>query len=267
MNYVDWVERVLHATAAAVAGNHDARMAGVSIWEVARRLDLGIDATLPEFHESGQRMALIYAVDDLGQLGLAIGLTETGNYYSVKLTDEGRRGAMASLRASWPTIFEQVRIDDEMRQFLAAAVARSELKSDRFAQMQKTTAKEVFEDLGWSWHLGHAIALTNSLKAKSCLHAWPTMGGPVDMRVTYIGVVVGTQEQQSKDQQLLAELLNDWETSTNAIRPSRWRTTLAAVSSWPRRPKTTRYSSLVRRSNSRRVSEKALTRSSITCAN
>src|SRR5207253_2001705 len=104
-------------------------------------------------------------------------------------TDRGRAGATASLRTSWPTIFEQLPIDDEMRQFLRAAVARSEVPSQRFATMKNTTAKEVFGDLGWPWHMGHAIALTKSLEEeKTCLHAWPTFGGPVEMRVTYIGV-------------------------------------------------------------------------------
>jgi hypothetical protein len=101
-----------------------------------------------------------------------------------------------------------------MKEFLAAAVRRSEVRGDRFASMSQTTAKEVFEDLGWPWDIARAIALTKSLETKSCLHAWPTMGGPVGMRVTYVGVVAGTQEEESRDQELLAELLADWETTT-----------------------------------------------------
>src|SRR5688572_28612391 len=113
MDYVDWVERVLHAAASAVGESHDARVTGVSVWEVARRLDLGIDPISSEFHESDQRMAVIHAVDDLRPLGLAVGLTETGNYFTVQLTDEGRRAAATPLRASWwPAMFQHFRIDD-----------------------------------------------------------------------------------------------------------------------------------------------------------
>lgn len=211
MQYVEWVDRVLRAAAVAVLREHDARLIGVSIAEIARSLELGIDPMGPDFHGSDQRMAILHAGQDLEQLGLVAPETD---YYTIKLTDRGRGGATATLRTSWPTLFEQVLVDDEMRQFLRAAVAHSEVRSERFATMQNTTAKEVFEDLGWSWHLGHAIALTTSLESSHCLHAWPTMGGPVEMRVTYIGVVIGTQEQQSRDQQLLRELVEDWETTT-----------------------------------------------------
>ncbi|MGH7213616.1 MAG: ATP-binding protein [Tepidisphaeraceae bacterium] len=214
MEYVDWVERVLRETAAAVGADRDARLSGVAIWDVARRLDLGIDAMAPEFHASDQRMAIIQAIDDLSDLGLATSATETGNYYHIKLTDEGRRGHTASLRASWPKIFKQVRLDDEMRAFLRAAATRAELRSDRFAVMGGTTAMSVYADLGWEWHPGHAIDLTSSLDQKRCLHANATLDGSVDVRVTYIGVVLGTQEQRTRDQQLLDELLRDWETST-----------------------------------------------------
>ena len=210
MDYLDWIERVLHASAEAIRGDHNARLIGVPVWEVAKRLDLGVDPMGPDFHGSDERLAILDALDDLEQLGLA----EDSDGFLVKLSDEGRKGATASLRPSWPTLFQQVRLDDEMRKFLAAAVTRSEVRREHFAKMDHTTAMEVFEDLGWPWDISHAIALTQSLEAKSCLHAWPTMGGPVTMRVTYVGVVAGTQEEKSQDQQLLSDLLADWETTT-----------------------------------------------------
>src|SRR5437867_2826540 len=144
MEYVDFVENVLHAAAVAVDRDHDARLIGVAIAEVARSLELGIDPTGPEFHGSDERMAIIQVGQDLEQLGL---IAPDTDYYRIKLTDLGRGGATASLRTAWPKLFEQVPLDDEMRDFLRAAVARSEAKSERFAMMQNTTAKEVFEDL------------------------------------------------------------------------------------------------------------------------
>ncbi len=214
MEYVDFVDATLRASALLVTSSHDARLVGVAIAEIARSLELDIDPMSPEFHASDQRMALIHAGSDLCQLGLAEAESETGGYWRIKLTDRGRRATSVSLRTYWPALFERGLIDDEMRQFLGAAVARSEHRAERFAIMRDTTAKEVFEGLGWPWDLGHAIALTGNLENNQCLHAWPTMGGPVEVRVTYIGVVLGTQEQETRDQQLLGELVEDWETTT-----------------------------------------------------
>ncbi|MDP9223784.1 MAG: hypothetical protein M3P18_07980 [Actinomycetota bacterium] len=209
MEYVEWVEAVLHTAAAAVSRDHDMRLGGVAIGEIAQALELGIDPMGPDFHDSAQRMAIIHAGEDLRDLGLG---DVARDYRRITLTDEGRQWSTASLRATWPSLLEQARIDEERRQFLRAAAARSEVRSDRFATTQNVAVTEVFADLGWPWHRGRAVALLKSLgEGIPYLRVLPTHD---HVRVTYLGVVVGTQEQQTRDQQLLAELIDDWETST-----------------------------------------------------
>jgi hypothetical protein len=66
MDYTEWVERVLHAAAAAIAASPGDRLIGVPIAEVARALDVGIDPQSPEFHQSDERAAIIHSSEDLG---------------------------------------------------------------------------------------------------------------------------------------------------------------------------------------------------------
>ncbi len=213
MKYVEWVERVLSETALAVSEDVDRRLMGIQVPELAKRLNLGIDPYAPgvDFHQSDERMSILDAASDLADLGLA---EVDQGYFHFKLTERGRAGHKARLSSTWPTLLQQVRVDDEQLAFLRRAVERSEEQHESFAIMRNVTTQELFSDLGWPWHPGHALDVTNVLKAKSCLHSHPTMGGPIPVRVTYIGVVRATETERSRDQELLRRLLDDWETTT-----------------------------------------------------
>jgi hypothetical protein len=87
MEYLEWVERVLHASAEAIQGDNNARLIGAPVSEIAKRLDLGLNPMGPDFHGSEQRMAILDAIADLAQLGLA----EETDGFTMKLSDEGRR--------------------------------------------------------------------------------------------------------------------------------------------------------------------------------
>jgi len=214
VKYVEWVERVLAETALAVSEDVDRRLIGVQVAELAKRLNLGIDPYVPgvDFHQSDQRMAILDAASDLADLGLA---DPDQSYIHVKLTERGRVGHRVRLTSTWSSLLKQVRVDEEQLAFLRRAVERSEETHESFAIMRgDVTAQEVFSDLGWPWHPGHALDITNVLKDKSCLHSIPTAGGPIPVRITYVGVVRATEVERTEDQELLRDLLADWETTT-----------------------------------------------------
>jgi len=212
MKYVDWVERVLAETSRAISADVNSRLMGIQVSELAKPLDLGIDPYgAPGFHESDERMAILEAVEDLGDLGLADGGRDS---FRVVLTERGRKGHEVSLRTAWPQIVRDIRVDEEQLAFLLRAAERSEEEHDHFARMRLVTSQEIFADLGWPWEMGRALDITERLKEKLCLHSIPTMGGPIPVRLTYTGVVRATEEQQTEDQELLREALNDWETTT-----------------------------------------------------
>lgn len=213
MRYVEWVERVFSAAALAVSEDVDRRLVGIPVPDLAKRLELGIDPYAPgvDFHQSDERMAILDARSDLADLGLA---EADNDYHHFSLTERGRVGHKVRLSSAWPELLREVRVDDEQLAFLRRAVERSEEQNERFAIMREVTSEELFSDLGWPWHMGHALDITNRLKEKSCLHSMPTMGGPIPVRVTYIGVVRATEAERTEDQELLRELLEDWETTT-----------------------------------------------------
>lgn len=214
MSYVDWVDRVLAEAALAISEDVDRRLMGIQVPELAKRLNLGIDTYQPgvDFHQSDERMAILDARSDLADLGLA----EVGDdYHHFALTERGRVGHKVRLSSAWPQLLREVRVDDEQLAFLRRAVERSEEKHDHFAIMREVNSKDVFADLGWSWHSAHALDITERLKEKNCLHSHPTLGDdPLPVRVTYIGVVRATEAERTEDQELLRELLDDWETTT-----------------------------------------------------
>jgi len=212
MKYVDWVERVLAESSRAISADVNSRLMGIQVSELAKPLDLGIDPYgAPGFHQSDERMAILEAVEDLADLGLA---DPSRDSFRVVLTERGRKGHEVSLRTAWPQIVRDIQVDEEQLSFLRGAAERSEEQHEHFARMQHVTSQEIFADLGWLWEMGRALDITERLKEKRCLHSFPTMGGPIPVRLTYTGVVRATEQQQTEDQELLSEALNDWETTT-----------------------------------------------------
>lgn len=213
MKYVEWVERVFAEAALAVSEDVDRRLIGIPVPDLAKRLDLGLDPYAPgvDFHQSDERMAILDARSDLADLGLA---ESDQDYHRFSLTERGRIGHKVRLSSAWPQILRDVRVDDEHVAFLRRAVERSEEQQERFAIMREVTAEDVFADLGWTWNMGHALDITERLKEKTCLHSIPTTGGPIPVRITYIGVVRATEAERTEDQERLRELLDDWETTT-----------------------------------------------------
>jgi len=212
VKYVDWVERVGRAAAQEYAAPDTQRLIGVQIGRVAARLGLDGGPDQPGFTQRPEYQALVRAVGDLRRLGLADPSRSTPTL-SVKLTSEGRRLATVSLREGWPQIHEQVRLDDEQLTFLQALVGLAEQQHDGYADLAEVEFRAVFEALGWTPDFDRAHDVTSVLEDQGCVDRRPTMGN-IRLTPTYVGVVVATEAVQTEWQELLASLLEEWETTS-----------------------------------------------------
>jgi hypothetical protein len=211
VKFVDWVERVGRAAAQEYTAPDTQRLIGVPIARVAARLGLDGAPDQPGFTQRPEVQALLGAVGELCRLGLA----DSGRAVprlSVKLTSEGRRLATVSLSAGWSQIHEQVRLDDEQLVFLQALVGLAEQQYDGYADLAEVEFRAVFEALGWTTDFDRALDVTGVLEDQGCVDRRPTMGRNL-LTPTYVGVVVATEAVQSEWQELLASLLEEWETT------------------------------------------------------
>jgi hypothetical protein len=205
MDYLTFVERVLQAAATLVADDYNARQHGVDVREVAQSLELSVEG---DFWGSQQRLALLRAVDDLDDLGLA---SVSDDFTRIVVTERGRAAKDLPLRNSWRQIFDALRLDDEEKALMGAVIARSEQQGDGYAAMAEVTLEDAFGDLGWPADTSRLVSVGGALRGKTCLRG---LAAQFPLRPTYIGVVLATREAETSDQRLLEQLLADWETTT-----------------------------------------------------
>jgi hypothetical protein len=211
MKYVEWVERVFQATEELARADAEARLVGVSWAQVLGQLGGPSDASSPSFHQSPQFEALADAVKDLDRLGLV----EPGSVGSlwVRLTQEGRRLALQSLRSIWPRVFA-IYLDDEQLAFLREATALSEDRQAGYARVEWVPWQKVFDALNWrTSDNAPAYDITARLEEEGCLERKAAMGGFIEVYPTYAGIVRATEQVQTELQQLVAGLLPEWETT------------------------------------------------------
>lgn len=208
MNYIEWVERVA-VTFARMEKDH--AQAGVQ----TLRGELGV-AVEPGSDDRDLDTALWDAVEDLD----AITVVNALNTFQILETENTRKiRAGAALSTVWPSFFTTF-LEPEQRAFLDALVRLTEADHDEFADAQWATAAEVFAALGWSTSeradIGRAHAIVNILESAGLIRKRVAMGsiGAVRARPTYRGVVLATQQVATEWQQRLAEMAEEWETTT-----------------------------------------------------
>jgi len=211
MKYVDWIQRVLQTTGELTRADAQARLIGVPRDQVLGRLGGPADPFSPAFHESPELSAFGDAVMDLDRLRLV----EPGSVRSpmVRLTQEGRRLAAQSLRSIWPQVFT-IYLDEEQLAFLREATALSEDRQIGYARVEWVPWQKVFDALGWpTSDSTPAYDITARLEAEGCLARRAALGGRIDVYPTYVGIVRATEQAQAELQQLVADLLPEWETT------------------------------------------------------
>jgi hypothetical protein len=206
--------------------------------QVLGRLGGPSDASSPAFHQSPQFEALEDAVKDLDRLRLV----EPGivGSLSVRLTQEGRRLAVRSLRSIWPQALA-IYLDDEQLAFLRQATALSEDRQPGYARVEWVPWQKVFDALAWRSDHARAYDIATRLEDEGCLVRMAALGGRIEVYPTYAGIVRATEQVQTELQQLVAGLVPEWETTNVEFKrqldlpPRPTRPSSSATSSpWPR---------------------------------
>lgn len=129
------------------------------------------------------------------------------------MTQEGRRLAVQSLRSIWPQVFA-IYLDDEQLAFLRQATALSEDRQAGYARVEWVPWQKVFDALGWrTSDNAPAYDITARLEEEGCLARKAALGGFIEVYPTYAGIVRATEQLQTELQQLVADVLPEWETT------------------------------------------------------
>lgn len=205
MRYIDWVETVA-LTFARLDKQYEQAQSS-QIWQ-ALKIDHGDAREVEE--------AVWHAIEDLD----AITVVNAINQYQIAETENTRKlRAGAALSTVWRTFFDTF-VEPEPLEFLRASVDIAEVQHDTFAELQWITAVEVFEALGWGTEGNDAITrghlTANQLEEARLIRTRRTAGSlsGVAFRPTYRGIVFATQQLATEWQQRLAEMVEEWETTT-----------------------------------------------------
>ena len=135
-------------------------------------------------------LAVFDAIQDLVSEGV-VGSWTNQNYVEDSQNLRAiRRGA--SLMTTWPPIMEPW-LDDEQAAFLGRIVTVSEQSREAFATLAWIEADSVYADLGWALEGHDPFRLAQSLERLGFARVHATLGGPVQVRPTYQGVVRATK--------------------------------------------------------------------------
>jgi len=191
---VDWVERVLRATVEAFdKGN------GFSTDEQGIAAQLNVD-------EIGD--ALADALRDLNRMGLL----DVRNRLDIRLMPEARKIRVASLSTTWPT-FVGIWLEDRTERFLAKVVEVSVQETEHSAFVREVEAEDVLRELGENPAHGDGDGLVRHLEQLGLADGRGATFGSTPVIPTYRGIVRVTEKVASEAQELVLQLLEDWETT------------------------------------------------------
>lgn len=208
MNYVEWVEKVALAFARMSKDRGQATLR-------ALQAEIGVDPP-PGEDERYVEGAVWTAIEDLD----AIPVVNALSHLQILETENTRKlRAGAALATVWPSFF-QTFLEPEQSEFLSALVRVAGDQHEHVADVRWATATEVFETLGWPTieraDHSRALSIVNILAEARLVKTRITMGSidSVRCRPTYKGVVLATQQVATEWQQRLAEMADEWETTT-----------------------------------------------------
>lgn len=201
MNYLEWTEVVLRAVIAGKTS--EAKFYGSA--QLPSDLDVAGDRDATE--------AIDCAMTDLEEIGM-LELRSSG--WDARFTQNTRmiRDGVP-LSSAWPQIVKTY-LDDQQLAFLRGLVDIAMAESERYALPRHVHVRDVFSHLGWPTEdIQPFYDLTTSLRAAGCVHHYAmATGGSIHLRPTYFGVVKATQKVETAQQEHLAGLVTEWETST-----------------------------------------------------
>jgi len=211
MNYLDFVDRVLVAIDESVKAGGAEYPVPEMLSEVGKRIvgETNVDGVT--FHASPLHRALLDAVGDLAELGLA---TPSGGY-AVRLTPDGRLRAQSGLRSLWPGLVDAYPLSEDARQFLSVLCDVTEEEHDDFSELHAVESDAVIQSLGQPWGGGKVIEVWQELEQRRSVSGTAVLGGRVvGSRPTYVGFVLARVGPAVRKILLVEELVASWEGAT-----------------------------------------------------
>jgi hypothetical protein len=194
MKYVDWVDRVLNASAQLAARDDNAAIFGLQTLQLPAALGFGEVASQPGFTDGPLWDALHDALKDLD----ALGLIEDNDVWHVKLSREGLKATDLSISTEWHRIFDEVEPSEQEMELLAYAAREGVVEEQDWARTKWLTASETFAALGWEWDVARSLRITGGLKELRCIEGHGYAGGEFKYHPTYIGIVRATEAPRFK---------------------------------------------------------------------
>ena len=199
-SYLTWVERVLDE----IVRLQPNKRPPLGIDAIGAALGLDSDQTRRDLWEIVEDLAGMGFVQDYDG-GLDLRVSQRG-----LMVRDGVR-----LTTAWPTILDEY-LTSEQEQFLGKLVELSLQVRNERPVTEYVGTRDVFASLGWSteditpfYDLSRQVEQLTLAKTMGV-----TTGGNVPIRVTYVGVVRGTQQAHGEWQRTLPELVATWETTS-----------------------------------------------------
>lgn len=210
MDYVEWIEKVMIATASAYKGSGATQqIIGLDLRDIAAQLGLG-EEVLGLFQDSEYYMPLWNAVDDLESIGLV-----NRNSRLIKLTNEGNKFPEARIQIAWQGIMD-VYLDDLQLRFLRTVVELGQVINEDFANVSRISGEAVLAEMGIAWEgeeVSKGYLLAQQLSDAGLVTQIAFLGGTVQIQPTYVGVVRAARQAETELSRLVRDLVEDWETT------------------------------------------------------
>ena len=206
MRYTEWVDSVLTALDRAATADGTAALVGVGWNQLLESLGLPINQeTQSAVFGAGRDLELMRCAEGMNQL-------------RVKVTPAGQQIARAGgLRKAWPSLFQQYVPLEEDRAVLAKVVETGLTDAVAYASTQMVELKDAMRLAGYLGDQGSAIATAKRLQRIGCVHdPLITMGpdGYCQVRPSYVGIVIATEQVATEERTLLDQLVSEWETTS-----------------------------------------------------
>lgn len=213
MDFVDWCGLVLQQCIQATKTSENARLIGVSQYEVAAALCAAIGTTdyskLPDFTETTFYGGLIAA---LGQL-TAQGLLEHARYqFYWRVTRYGRELANDPLPL-WLQICHNS-LDEEYEELLRVVNRLSPQTEPDHVWLQDIRPEALFAELSWDKDIKRLWRVSRDLNDEGFILGRFWSGGECELRATYQGLVWETRRGLTVISRFIDNLVAEWETTS-----------------------------------------------------
>ncbi len=203
VTYLEWVDAVLKAAVEATQSDEYRGSIGVVAAQIANKIGVGME-------KQEIQAALHTAGEDLAFMGLIE--HEQGPF---RVGSRGIKVARAGgLRSQWPGVFQQLQPLAEDLAVLRRVVEASEIRDEHWANLNLIELKGVLREMALDATQPMANAIANRLHDDSCLRRPLMTTAWCHVQPTYLGVVLATQREVSLHEQMVRDLVGQWETTS-----------------------------------------------------